>query len=153
MNVPFRGIFITARKRSLGQGNFFCVILFTGGSASVHIGIPPPDQAPPWSRPPPSRHPPSRHPPGAGGPREQTPPCAVHAGRYGQQAGGMHPTGMQSCLCVTLYLQWSRCIGTGAKSFRINRINILKLDDVCLFTFLNEWMKTTSSSLAYLPFF
>ena len=25
------------------------------------------------------------------------PPCAVHAGRYGQQAGGMHPTGMQSC--------------------------------------------------------
>ena len=24
-------------------------------------------------------------------------PRAVHAGRYGQQAGGMHPTGMQSC--------------------------------------------------------
>ena len=24
-------------------------------------------------------------------------PGAVHAGRYGQQAGGMHPTGMQSC--------------------------------------------------------
>ena len=22
------------------------------------------------------------------------PPCAVHAGRYDQQAGGMHPTGM-----------------------------------------------------------
>ena len=22
---------------------------------------------------------------------------AVHAGRYGQQTGGMHPTGMQSC--------------------------------------------------------
>ena len=21
----------------------------------------------------------------------QNPPCAVHAGRYGQQAGGMHP--------------------------------------------------------------
>ena len=42
-----------------------------GGSASVHAGIPPP---------------------GA-----DTPPCAVHAGRYGQQAGGMHPTGMQSC--------------------------------------------------------
>ena len=40
------------------------------GSASVHAGIPPPEQAP---------------------------PCAVHAGRYGQQAGGMHPTGMQSC--------------------------------------------------------
>ena len=25
-------------------------------------------------------------------------PSAVHSGRYGQQAGGMHPTGMQSCV-------------------------------------------------------
>ena len=32
------------------------------------------------------------HPPGA-----DISPCAVHAGRYGQQAGGLHPTGMQSC--------------------------------------------------------
>ena len=31
-----------------------------------------------------------------------TPPCAVDAGRYGQQAGGMHPTGMQSCYCSYL---------------------------------------------------
>ena len=23
--------------------------------------------------------------------------CAVHAGRYGQQVGGTHPTGMHSC--------------------------------------------------------
>ena len=80
---------------------------------------------PPQSRPPGSRHPPppgadnpprSRHPPGSRPPWEQTPQsrhptrleqtpprsghplCAVHAGRYGQQAGGMHPTGMQSCL-------------------------------------------------------
>ena len=30
-------------------------------------------------------------------PREQTPSCAVHAGRYGQQAGGTHPTGMHTC--------------------------------------------------------
>ena len=30
-------------------------------------------------------------------PREQTPPCTVHAGRYGQQAGSMHPTGMHTC--------------------------------------------------------
>ena len=29
-------------------------------------------------------------------PPEQSPQCAVHDGRYGQQAGGMHPTGMQS---------------------------------------------------------
>ena len=33
---------------------------------------------------------------GAGTPRAGI-PCAVHAGRYGQQAGGMHPTGMHSC--------------------------------------------------------
>ena len=26
------------------------------------------------------------------------PPGAVYAGRYGQQAGGTHPTGMHSCL-------------------------------------------------------
>ena len=55
------------------------------------------------------RHPPgSRHPPpeqtppppswNKAQPPEQThPPGAVHAGRYGQQAGGTHPTGMQSC--------------------------------------------------------
>ena len=40
-----------------------------------------------WSfyRPPGSRHPPGHR------------PCAVHAGRYGQQAGGTHPTGMHTC--------------------------------------------------------
>ena len=50
------------------------VILFTGGSASVHAVIPPP--------PGPGRHP---------------PPRAEHTWRYGQRAGGMHPTGIQSC--------------------------------------------------------
>ena len=30
-------------------------------------------------------------------PRQVHPPGAVHAGRYGQQAGGTHPTGMHSC--------------------------------------------------------
>ena len=29
--------------------------------------------------------------------------CKVHAGTYGQQAGGMHPTGMQSCLRDVLH--------------------------------------------------
>ena len=41
-----------------------------------------------------------RYPPRAETPLEQTPPGVVHAGRYGQQAGGMHPTGMQSCLSL-----------------------------------------------------
>ena len=30
-------------------------------------------------------------------------PPAVHAGRYSQQAGGMHPTGMQSCFWNFLF--------------------------------------------------
>ena len=39
-----------------------------------------------------------RHPPGGRLPRGGTPPLsAEHAGRYGQRAGGTHPTGMQSC--------------------------------------------------------
>ena len=53
---------------------FTSVCLSTGGgSASVHAGIADP-------------------------PQEQiTPPRAVHAGRYGQQTGGTHPTGMHTC--------------------------------------------------------
>ena len=36
-------------------------------------------------------------------PQDQASPCAVHAGRYGQQPGIMHPTGMKSCYpCVVL---------------------------------------------------
>ena len=95
------------------------VILLTGGLPQCMLGYHPP----PRSRPPQSRHPPppgSRPPrpgtpreqtppweqtplgadppgPGTPSPREQTPPGTEHAGRYGQRAGGMHPTGMQSC--------------------------------------------------------
>ena len=61
----------------------------------------PQEQTPPGSRHPQEQTPLSRHPPpGADtpSPREQTPPPgAEHAGRYGQRAGGTHPTGMQSC--------------------------------------------------------
>ena len=54
------------------------VILSTGGvSASVHAGIPPQEETPP---------------------QEENPPGTKHAGRYGQRAGGTHPTGMLSCL-------------------------------------------------------
>ena len=67
----------------------------------------PPRADTPTSHHPPTPHPGSRHPPGPGTapqgpgtpPWEQTPPPrAQHAGRYGQRAGGRHPTGMQSCL-------------------------------------------------------
>ena len=64
------------------------VILFTGEEGLPHCmlgytpqgpGTPLRDQAPP------------------------PPPSTVHAGRYGQQAGGTHPTGMQSCYSMNLF--------------------------------------------------
>ena len=45
------------------------------------------------------------------------PPCAVHAGRYGQQAGGMHPTGMQSC-STSFVLHWGM-ITIGLRQLRV----------------------------------
>ena len=57
------------------------------GSASVHAGMPPGKEIPLARSPPGKETPLARRPP----------PCALHAGRYGLQAGGMHPTGMQSC--------------------------------------------------------
>ena len=64
-----------------------------GGSDPLHAEIPPEQTPPPPEQTPPGPDTPSRAdtPPGPG-----TPPGAVHAGRYGQQAGGTHPTGMQS---------------------------------------------------------
>ena len=39
------------------------------------------------------------------------PPRAVHAWRYGQQAGGMHPTGMQSCSsCLSVRSKRCFCV-------------------------------------------
>ena len=76
-----------------------------GGSASVHAGIPP-GTGTPRRRPPqgvdttlPRTGTPllEQTPPRTGTPWEQTAPHTVHAGRCGQQAGGMHPTRMQSC--------------------------------------------------------
>ena len=98
-----------------------CVILFTGGvSASVHAGIPPPqEQTPPGvdtlplEQTPPigSRHPPpgadpqdpprSRHPPRADTPRSRHPPVKQTLA-YGQRAAGTHPTGMHSCFKIGL---------------------------------------------------
>ena len=59
------------------------VILFTGGFCPIACWDPP------WSR---------HTPPGAVTPLGPgtPPPGAVHAGRYGQQAGVTHPTGMHS---------------------------------------------------------
>ena len=90
-------IFVTARKQSLRSLCFHrCLSVHRGGCLPhCMLGYTPQEQTPP--RPdtiPGNRHPPgSRHPPLP----KQTPP-AVHAGRYGQQAGGTHPTGMHTCV-------------------------------------------------------
>ena len=61
---------------------------------------PPPEQTPPGAdtlreqTPPGSKHPLEHT------PLEQTPLQAEHAGRYGQCAGGTHPTGMHSCFVL-----------------------------------------------------
>ena len=68
---------------------FTGVCLSTGGvSAPLHAGIHTPQTR---GRQPPGADPPQSRPPGA------DTPCAVHAWRYGQQAGGTHPTGMHTC--------------------------------------------------------
>ena len=67
---PIPGIIIA--RNEVGARLYF---LFTGGG---YLG-----RYPPGTR---------YSPPGPG-----TPPGAVHAGRYGQQAGDTHPTGMHSC--------------------------------------------------------
>ena len=87
-------------QRSWGKVIFLqaSVILFTrgGGSASVHAGIPPLARRPPLAR----QTPPGKEMP----PLQGRPPCTVHAGRYSQQAGGMHPTGMQFLLDLSLQM-------------------------------------------------
>ena len=112
----------TTRKRSLRRLCFYTclsVILFTGGGEYLgryagtyppRPGTPTQDQVHPLGPGTPRRtrytsswdqvHPqgPGTPPPGSGTPpRTRYTPLAVHAGRYGQQAGGTHPTGMHSC--------------------------------------------------------
>ena len=91
--------------KKLGQVNIFRSVCqefcSPGGLPHCMLG-----HTPPGTRGSPSRtrgrHPLEQTPQGADTPyQEQTPPGAVHAGRYGQQAGGKHPTGMQSCLSVS----------------------------------------------------
>ena len=116
---------IAARKQSLGQGNIFAPVCHSVPRREEYLGTcplpgqgtPPGPGTPPGTRytpqdqvqPPPLG--PGTHTPRPGTPpRDQvhpprpgtppglgTTPQAVHAGRYGQQAGGTHPTGMHSC--------------------------------------------------------
>ena len=91
----------TARKRSLGQGNIFtpvCHSVHRGGLPQCMMGYHPPrTRYPPGPGTPPDQAPPRPGTPSDQVPPDQAPPCTAHAGRYGQRAGGTHPTGMQSC--------------------------------------------------------
>ena len=99
-------IIITALKRSLGQGNIFRSVCqefcSQGASASVHAGIPPPNQAdtPSWDQaprrpdtPPRTRqaHPPEQAgtSPGPGPPRTRHP--SLGPGRHPPPRTGRHP--------------------------------------------------------------
>ena len=91
----------------LGQVNIFSSVCQEfrpkgdGESAPLHAGI----HHPPRTRHPPGPDPPGPDPPGPDPPGPDT-PGAVHAGRYGQQAGGTHPTGMHTFFFVLII--WSR---------------------------------------------
>ena len=80
----------------LGQG-----YIFTGVCDSVHRGV---CLSACWDTTPPGAGPPDQAPPLEQAPSQTrnpldqaAPPSTEHAGRYGQRAGGTHPTGMQSC--------------------------------------------------------
>ena len=69
-----------------------------GGLPQCMLGYHPPSRLPRADTPSPGVDPAEHAPPGEGTPH------AVHAGRYGQQGGGMHPTGMHSCaICYLFY--------------------------------------------------
>ena len=99
--------FITARKRSLGQGNIFCTCLSFCSQGGVPGQVLPRDQVSP----------------GPGTPRDQVPPQTVHAGRYGQQAGGTHPTGMHSCFIKISHKPFSFCAALRTDLQNVQRIN------------------------------
>ena len=103
VRLPYSIIF-TARKRSLRRLCFYTclsVILFMGeggGCVSQYSMVrqpcrktPPGRQTLQEDRPLPGRQTPQ-------GRHHEDPQGALHAGRYGQQAGGTHPTGMDTWL-------------------------------------------------------
>ena len=58
-------------------------------------------------------------------PRQGRPPCTVHAGRYSQQAGSMHPTGIQFLFFLNVALVILVCVNI-AISWQLLRFNSLK---------------------------
>ena len=98
----FSYILLSQPATKLGQGNVFTPVYHSAHRRSLpytppgrpHLGRPPPGRQPPWADTPQadtSTRPDTPH--------GQTPPVQCMLG-YGQQAGSMHPTGMQSCLII-----------------------------------------------------
>ena len=92
------------------------VILFTGGGVCPSACW----DTPPRTR---GRPPQARHPPGQTSPRADTPSAQCMLG-YDQQAGGTHPTGMQSCWNI----------------FSLGKRFILHFDYFCLSPMLHFWI-------------
>ena len=83
-------LIFTARKRSLRRLCFFTCL-------SVMLGCTPQTRGRPLPPGTTGRHPTGPDAVTPPGPEAGTTPGAVHAGRYGQQAGDSHPTGMHTC--------------------------------------------------------
>ena len=80
------------------------------------------------------------------------PPCAVHAERYGQEAGGMYPTGMQFCfLFFPLFIKFH------VFKIRLGKKNLFCNSPIQASSLENHWplatepvlMNTLNSSLYY----
>ena len=113
----------TARKRSLGQGNVFTSVCLSTGGGGLHTpGCRPPcrqtwgvGQTPRMQIPAPHTDPldadpcpPHTDAPGCRPPGMQTPPQdADPPPRYGQQAGGTHPTGVHTFL---QFIEWTKAV-------------------------------------------
>ena len=136
-------LFITARKRNLRRIWFYTCLSFCpwGGGGICPIACwdthtpwdqrqHPEDQrqAPPRTRgkypPEQTPHPGSRHPLG---PEAGTPPSAVHAGRYGQQASGTHPIGIQSYFVYDFWSAYNRYYTLKGNIGNCFKRNIFKL--------------------------
>ena len=138
-SLPF--CILTVRKRSLRRLCFYTCLSFRsqGGVclSACWDTHPPPSpgpeastpldqrQTPPWhQRQRPLSQAEGRHPSRPDIPWSRHPTRAVHAGRYGQQVGGTHPTGMHTCYNVNLFqemlnktddrgysaIQWATCM-------------------------------------------
>ena len=112
---------------------YVSVILFTGGSASVHAGIPPPG---------------SRHPPGSRPPLEQTPPRE----QTPQEQCMLGDTGNKRAVSILLECILVICIGVGVgpSKHTIILVGYSKLV-LILFTNTNTRIQTIPQKITSLP--